>query len=55
MNTTDPTLNIVFPFWITPDELLGIKRHRETVSKKQSKFDFDNFGGNDDNNGGFQA
>ena len=48
-NITDPTLNNVFPFWVTPDELLAIKQFREHPQKQkqkpQSDFDDDDFGG----------
>lgn len=33
-NITDPLLNNVFPFWVTPDELLSIKQYREMPKDK---------------------
>lgn len=42
-NTSDPTLNGVFPFWVTPEELLAIKQHREKDIK--DPYDSDDFGG----------
>jgi len=54
-NTTDPMLNNVFPFWVTPEELLSIKQYRAMPNKdKKTKvpndFDDDDFPGF--NNGG---
>lgn len=47
-NTSDPTLNGVFPFWVTPEELMAIKKHRESPNKPMqgnADGDFGNFGG----------
>lgn len=46
-NTVDPSLNGVFPFWLTPEELLAIKKHRESSLPGASPADNDygNFGG----------
>ena len=33
-NTCDPALNSVFPFWVTPEELLFIKQQREGTTKQ---------------------
>ena len=44
-NTSDPTLNGVFPFWVTPEELLAIKQHRETSDNSKIDFDDENSGG----------
>ena len=50
-NTTDPSLNGVYPFWVTPEELLAIKKHRESQgsSQRTSDNDFGNFGGGGSN------
>lgn len=45
-NTCDPELNEVFPFWVTPEELLLIKQKREGIKQPSPTSDFDdNFGG----------
>ena len=46
-NTVDPSLNGVFQFWLTPEELLAIKKHRESPMSGASPDDNDygNFGG----------
>lgn len=49
-NISDPALNEVFPFWVTPEELLMIKKKREGAKAPLTPNDFDDFGGF--NNGG---
>jgi len=46
-NTQDPTLNGVFPFWVTPSEMMSIKQYRENPKKivKKAQTKDDDFGG----------